>query len=168
MYSTNPQPCLKNKTLRIYWCDYIWSWRKVQVVANDVWLIWAYSPVTRDCMPICKTVFPLTVSDFVMYWHTQSIQCGSWWKLLEDSGKIWIELGRKVPEITRSFYSMKGTFRKILRRVGFIIIVTRKEFKTSINRRATPPSLDRFQLRISLPFEPEPWTPESSNPRTLT
>jgi len=79
-----------------------------------------------------------------------------------------MKLEKKVPEITGSFYSMKGTFRKILKKIGFIIIVIWKEFRTSINKRATFPSLERFpyrfQLKISLPpnlnFEP-------LNPRTL-
>ena len=50
-----------------------------------------------------------------------------------------------------TFRGKKGIFRRILERFGFIIIVTRRKFGTSINRRATPPEVGRFQLRISLP-----------------
>ena len=54
----------------------------------------------------------------------------------------------------------------MLRRIGFIIMVTRKEFRISINRWTTPLKgrerktdfkLDfRYELRISHPSNPEP------------
>ena len=54
----------------------------------------------------------------------------------EEDGKLW--------KIARIFHGRKGNFWKVLGRFGFIIIVTRKEFGTSINRRAIPPKVDRF------------------------
>jgi len=43
-------------------------------------------------------------------------------------------------------------FQKTLRRIGFIIMVTRKEFRTSINRRAISLKVDRFQHRFQVRF----------------
>jgi hypothetical protein len=80
---------------------------------------------------------------------------------MEDAGKFWKNIDgtrRKDIEYAGNFHGREGKFRRILRRFGFIIIVTRRRIRTSINRRATPPKVGRFQLRISLPSNLEPRT----------
>jgi len=86
---------------------------------------------------------------------------------MEDAGKFWKIINRvwrKVVENAETFREKKGIFRRILGRFRFIISVTRRKFRTSINRRATPPKVGRFQLRISLPSNLAPRSPEPSNP----
>jgi hypothetical protein len=65
---------------------------------------------------------------------------------MESHGKYW-KVPWKVPETAGTFHGKSrkplevsteshGNFQMILRTFGFIIMVTRKEFRTSINRRA--------------------------------
>ena len=67
----------------------------------------------------------------------------------EDTGrfrKVPAELRRNLEESYGSFLEEVGRRWNILSRIGFIIIVTRRKTGTSINRRATSPKADRFQL----------------------
>jgi len=89
---------------------------------------------------------------------------------MENAGKFRKNINRvwkKVVENAGTFCGKKGIFRRILGRFGFIISVIRRKFRTSINRRATPPKVGRFQLRISLPSNLVPRFPEPSNPVRL-
>ena len=49
-----------------------------------------------------------------------------------------LERDEKCQKDSKEEKEEKRKFRKMLRRIGFIIIVTRKEFRTSINRWTTP------------------------------
>ena len=76
----------------------------------------------------------------VMYWHTQEHimeSHGSCWKV---PWKVMKTAGRKATETTRSFYGTlrkplevsrehHGNFQMILRRFGFLIMVTREELE---------------------------------------
>ena len=64
-------------------------------------------------------------------------------RILERDEKCWKDFKEEKEE--------KRKFQKMLRRIGFIIIVIRKEFKISINRRTTPLKRgqeDRLQVRF--------------------
>jgi len=84
---------------------------------------------------------------------------------MEIAGRI-LERNGKCRKDSKEEKEEKRKFRKMLRRIRFIIMVTRKEFRTSINRRTTPlikgrkktdRKLDfRYELRISHPSNPEP------------
>ena len=83
----------------------------------------------------------------------------------EIAGRI-LERDGKCQKDSKEEKEEKRKFRKMLRRIGFIIMVTQKEFRTSINRPTTPlkgetrktdRKLDfRYELQISHPSNPEP------------
>ena len=127
-----------------------WSWQPCLC-----WLRQFLYPSSYRSHSSSTTLF----TSLVICWHTIVYRMETGWKLIENIGKFWKNINRvwwKVVENGRSFHASKGNFRKILGRFGFLIIVTWKEFRTSINRRATPPKVNRFQLLNS--HTSNPWT----------
>jgi len=66
---------------------------------------------------------------------------------MESAERI-LERNGKCRKDSKEEKEEKRGFQKMLRRFGFIIMVIRKEFETSINRRATPLKVDRFRYEL--------------------
>ena len=73
---------------------------------------------------------------------------GKCWKNPTESAERILERDGKCQKDSKEEKEEERGFRKTLRRFGFIIMVTQKEFGTSINRRATPPKVDRFRYEL--------------------
>jgi len=71
---------------------------------------------------------------------------------IEIAGRI-LEKDEKCRKNSKEEKEKKRKFYKMLRRIGFIIIVIQKEFRTSINRRTILLKRERLEDRFQVRFQ---------------